>query len=108
MGWAKLAATKKVKEAMAALEAHGTAVGLDLDLGDGIWAKGTKAEPHYRPRPPAPHVVPYIHDHDHAHRGAVLSTCTPSAERYLRKTDKLKSPRHRRGSPEITSSSGCR
>ena len=45
IGWAKLAATKKVKEALAALKAHGTAVDQDLAPGEGIWAKGTRAEP---------------------------------------------------------------
>ncbi len=47
LGWAKFHATKKVKEVLSAMQADGDAVGFDLRLehGDGIWAKGSKAEP---------------------------------------------------------------
>ena len=104
MGWAKLAATKKAKEAIAALKAHDTAVGLDLEVRQGIWAKGTKSNP-IADRAHQLRTVPYIHDH--ADRGAVVYL-QPNAERYLRKTDQLKSPRHRRGSAPLTSPSDYR
>ena len=97
MGWAKLAATKKVKEAIATMKAHGTAEGYELELnhGHGIWAKGTHAEP-IVDRDHQLAVVPYIYKH--ARRGAVVYM-HPNVERYLRKTRKLiQSPRHRRGS----------
>ena len=85
MGWAKLAATKKVKEAIAPLKAQGTAVGLDLDTGEGIWAKGTRAEP-IRDRRHQLNTVPYIHDH--IRRGAVVYLA-PAAERWLHRHDRL-------------------
>jgi predicted DNA repair protein MutK len=90
MGWAKLNATKKVKEALAAMKAHGTAVGLDLHLenGEGIWAKGTKAEP-IRDRQHQLNTVPCIYRH--ARRGAVVFM-HPNVERYLRKEGKLIEP----------------
>ena len=92
MGWAKLAATKKVKEALAHMKAHGTSVGLDLADGEGIWAKGTKATP-VTGRAHQLSVIPYIRDH--AKRGAILYM-TAGVVRYLHKLDQ--SPRHRRGS----------
>ena len=85
LGWAKLAATKKVKEALELLKAHGIAVGLDLLPGDGIWAKGSRAEP-IHDRAHQLNVIPYIYDH--ARRGAVVYM-HHSVERHLRKHNKL-------------------
>lgn len=44
LGWAKLFATKKVKES---LNAHGAAVGppLELKIGDGLWGKRSQCLP---------------------------------------------------------------
>jgi REP element-mobilizing transposase RayT len=55
IGWAKKYATQKLK-------AHGLAVGLDLKLGEGIWAKGAHAEP-IADREHELHVFGYILDH---------------------------------------------
>ena len=87
MGWAKLQATKRVKEALAAMQTHGDAVGFDLhlDVGDGIWAKGTKAEP-VRDRSHQLNVIPYIYDH--IGRGAVVYM-GQNVERHLRRHGKL-------------------
>ncbi len=87
LGWAKFYATKRVKEALAAMQTRGNAVGfeLQLDVGDGIWAKGTKAEP-VRDRAHQLNAVPYIYDH--VRRGAV-AYLSQGAERHLRKAGKL-------------------
>jgi hypothetical protein len=55
LGYAKKYATQQLK-------AHGFAVGLDLQLGEGIWAKRSRAEP-ITSRAHQLHTFNYIRDH---------------------------------------------
>lgn len=94
LGWAKLYATKKVKEHLASANAHGDAVGfpLLLRLGEGLWAKRGKIVP-VRDRSHQLNVLTYIYEH--GLRGSVVFV-HPDVERYARQ---VLEARRRAGKP---------